>query len=513
MQQKGQLLLMLGHYDKAIAVFDARVTLQQPVPAQTWVDRGDAERSLKKFKQALNSYRQALSLQPNHSRALNGESYCLAMLNRCKEALAGADQSLALYPEDAEGWLVRGIIFSMMRQTQRSLEQFQKALSLRPDYDRAWYNQGIAQLQLGQDAAALSSLDNALRLCENHHEPWYAMGYVYRALILLRQGRLEATIESCDRALQLNPNLYAAALYRLIALIGSGQMIRHLAVPGHWRSLLHTIKVILNHLRFRLLGLVGVIALVIYGQGFAWLRSALPIVFSVGIVGLLIFELWSHRTKLQFVWQIYFKSGILTYVRAVGILVITLSTYGLVDAIAPPFLRWGWANLIFGQPGNILFQPFTLFEPQATLSPLLASLTAWLPVGAIAGVNALSINWQTAFILGFWLLLVLLLPFWAQLEERIFRRGAQSWRKILIRSVQFGLLHLLAGIPILAGFVLIVPGFLFACRYKYVYDRQFRRTQDVVLAMEAGVHASTADHAVYNAILVTLVVATLTLLQ
>ena len=117
------------------------------------------------------------------------------------------------------------------------------------------------------------------------------------------------------------------------------------------------------------------------------------------------------------------------------------------------------------------------------------------------------VSLATILTLLFWLALLVGVPFWANLEERIFRQGANTWQTIAIRSTQFGLIHLLAGIPLIGGFVLIVPGFLFACRYKYVRDRHYRRHQNSHQAEVAGVFASTADHAVYNAILMTLAIA------
>ena len=55
------------------------------------------------------------------------------------------------------------------------------------------------------------------------------------------------------------------------------------------------------------------------------------------------------------------------------------------------------------------------------------------------------------------------------------------------------------------GFVLAVPGVLVAWRYKYVHDRFLKKIEDDELkAQEAGVAASTKDHAIYNAILISL---------
>ncbi|MEO0409765.1 MAG: hypothetical protein AAF289_20680, partial [Cyanobacteria bacterium P01_A01_bin.135] len=246
---------------------------------------------------------------------------------------------------------------------------------------------------------------------------------------------------------------------------------------------------------------------------------------SVGIVALMGVDLWRHRQRWRLIGAVYFRCGILTYLRAVGILIVTVGALLAADRLFPPFMHWGWANLVFGQPGNIIFQPFNLFsqgQPIQTVGAIAQLVGVVAPAGLV-GISALllasasgarlvpgtAIPWEALFICGFWLLLIVGIPFWARLEEHIFRRGANTWRKIAVRSTQFGLVHLVAGIPLLGGVVLILPGFLFACRYKYVYERHLKRHRQVEQAQEAGVMASTADHAVYNAILVSLVAGSL----
>ena len=47
---------------------------------------------------------------------------------------------------------------------------------------------------------------------------------------------------------------------------------------------------------------------------------------------------------------------------------------------------------------------------------------------------------------------------------------------------------------------------MFSCSYKYERDLHYRQHRDSHQAEAAGVLASTADHAVYNAILMTLAI-------
>ncbi|MBE9177727.1 tetratricopeptide repeat protein [Oculatella sp. LEGE 06141] len=359
----------------------------------------------------------------------------------------------------------------------------------------------------------------------------------HRGWYLTQAGQYEQAIASFEQALELQPDCYYAALYKVVSLAMSGQFLKYCTRSNTRAKLAKDWLIILNFLKYRLFFLIGFIGVLAYGKG-TWIESikdALPIALSVGIIVLIAVDLWKNRSRIHFIWQTYFGCGILTYLRAIGIIVVTLQLYTFADHHALPFMRWGWADAVFGQPGNIIFQPFNLVEayPEwgshslANSADIIRHSVALIHVavspspallehtflGTIAtGLNSNTLKILTVvFVIAFWLLLLLGIPFWAMLEERIFRKGANTWRKIGIRSVQFGMVHLLVGIPLLGGFVLIVPGFLFACRYKYVRDRHWHKTKDSIRAEEMGVLASTADHASYNAILVTLLVGTLLL--
>lgn len=521
---EGRALSQLGRDQEAIAAFDRAAAHAARLDARYWSDRGDSERNLKHYSTALAHYEQALADSPDHFRALLGKSVVLGFLNRHNEALDVGDRALMLKPNSAEAWSSRAIVLVLARRSDEALESLNRAIDLDPKFDKAWNNRGIVLLRLGQEQEALKNFERAVALNTNPHEPWYAIAWLYQAFLLLKSGQFERAIACCDQALQYQPRSYPANFYRVICLTLTGKLFSHLTHASQRTTVLYNFKILFHHLKYRLLVLLGLIAVLAWGEG-EWverLKEWLPTILSVGIIALLVVDLWKNKTKFNFVWRTYFRSGFLTYVRALGILATTLTTYYYADAIAPPFLQWGWANLVFGQPGNILFQPFNLFEsalpPGSTPSQhwLVAMLPSVSDLGVLATApTAQAQSWpslEQLFVVVFWLLLMFGIPFWARLEERVFRRGANSWGKITVRSIQFGLIHLIAGIPILGGFVLIVPGFLFACRYKYVHDRCLRKTRDPILAMDIGVIASTADHAVYNAILVTLVVATLLLL-
>ncbi len=496
-------------YDKALKRLDNPSSAEA---ADIWRQRGYLLRQLKRPKLARVSFEQALAIEPNDSATLSAQGTVLAMLGKQQAALDYCNRGLQ--PLSAEGFNARGLVHLIFKQLSRAIADFDQAIALDPEFSKAWHNRGIALARMGKDKGALESVERSLTM-----DP-QPSAQALAAYLLVKQGEFRQALDHCKSVWTQQPNSYPAALYGLVSIVASGQLLTYLTQPSGRQQLGHALRIVALHVRYRLLALAGILALLLFAPASlsAPLQAWSARLFSIGIIALIVADLWRHRQRLSMIWTVYFRSGLLTYVRAAGIIAVTTGTFLMAERVVPPFMHWGWANLIFGQSGNIIFQPFnsfssgpsTLIRAGAIAEHLLGQIIPWAAWGSLAAAPASSsLPWATLFILGFWLLLLAGIPFWARLEEYIFRRGANTWRKIAVRSTQFGLVHLLAGIPLLGGIVLIVPGFLFACRYKYVCDRHLRQHQDLDQAQEAGVAASTADHAVYNAILVSLVASNL----
>lgn len=277
------------------------------------------------------------------------------------------------------------------------------------------------------------------------------------------------------------------------------------------------------------------------------LKQVLVGLFSVWILWLIVNSAWEKRSQLGFVFKTYFRSGILSYFRAFLNIVAMLTTVIFLYIYSPDFLKWGWGSFVFGSSGNIILQPINtineasqkaneVFEtetpvplptitsspnnsaPKDATSPANPSPNNSVQKDATSPANPTPnlkttkkspIDFRWLFLPPLWLIFMVAVPFWAQAEEKMFRQGVHSWKGMIINSIKFGLVHLIMGIPIYIALALSVPGFLFACRYKYAYDKHFKRFRNEIQAQEAGVFASTADHAIYNAILITFLFALL----
>ena len=161
------------------------------------------------------------------------------------------------------------------------------------------------------------------------------------------------------------------------------------------------------------------------------------------------------------------------FLLAIPAFLAAIAAITLLWQVAP--LRWGWWTALGG-----LGNPVTGGTERTTGTPF---------------------EWLVPLV--FLTLLTPALPLFAEAEERMFRLGAEHrsrWGR-LRRSVEFGLVHAIVGIPIAAALGLSLGGMYFtAC-----YMRVFRRTGD----QEAAMLESTRAHTAYNATVLVLIGAVL----
>lgn len=136
-----------------------------------------------------------------------------------------------------------------------------------------------------------------------------------------------------------------------------------------------------------------------------------------------------------------------------------------------PGLDWGWWSALGGD-GN------PVFGSSSTTS---GTVWEWLV--------------PTLFVV----LLIAALPLFAFAEERLFRAGAEGWSRGLRvwKSVQFGLVHTLIGVPIGVAIALTASGAYF----MWVYLRAYHRTR----SRREATFESARAHTGYNGFIIAVV--------
>lgn len=158
-------------------------------------------------------------------------------------------------------------------------------------------------------------------------------------------------------------------------------------------------------------------------------------------------------------------------------LVLTAVILAVSLLLTVPGLSWGWWSALGGE-GNPVFG-----SSESTAGTV----------------------WEWVIPLCFMALLVPALPLFAHAEERMFRTGAESWSRgrRAWKTLQFGLVHAVIGIPIGAAIALSIGGAYFMAVYLRDWSRTRSRT-DATLE-------SAAAHTVYNGVIIAVVVVALIL--
>lgn len=530
--QLGEQLTEKEEFNAAIPSYEAALDIK-PDYYKAWRGKGNSLRRLQRYQEAIDNYDRAIEIKPDDTWAWAGRGSALAALSRYEEAISSYDKAVEVNSFYSWIWYERGMVLSQLNRYEDAISNYDRALLLEPDYYWVWWKRGEALAELNRYEEAVLSYEKLIEIKPDDY--W---GWIERADVLLKLKRYEEAVFSYDKALAQESNLKAYCNWRKREIITSNNKLLPY-LTNRWargkRNIWKNLYLVYSIFQFPIIFCV-VLAIILFFQNslLAQILKKTLLLILTGISILIIpLSLIKLKESIKISCKVYFRSGFLSYVRAFTICTTTIVVSAIVYTYSPGFLQFGWGQLVFNNSGNWgIVQPFemanqaaetanTIQENLADQNPAISNQNVASPFARTANaiqenltnqteisnesrtrVNQFDFRWL--FIPALWFLLILVLPYWAKWEEETYRKGIHTWRGITVNSVKFGLAHLIMGIPICWGLSLSVPGFLFACRYKYIYHQHLKKFGDEQQAQDAGVLASTADHAIYNAILVTL---------
>lgn len=99
-----------------------------PRSVRNWINRGDINYRMKRYKKAEADYKAALKLEPRNPIALMGMAQALGAMNRSREALKFVEKTT----KSEDSCRIRGRIYSKMRDNKKMLESFKAGLEKDP---------------------------------------------------------------------------------------------------------------------------------------------------------------------------------------------------------------------------------------------------------------------------------------------------------------------------------------------------------------------------------------------
>jgi predicted O-linked N-acetylglucosamine transferase (SPINDLY family) len=248
---RGNVQRALERFDDAIASYDQALQIR-PSYANALNSRAIALTAVGRFAEALASYEQALAIDPNFAMAIYNRAITLVQLNRLEEAVAAFDQMLARDPAFAQGHVDRANALAALGRIDDALAAYDRAVAVDPRLTLAHYNRGLALLKAGRFADAVVSFDallavepavpgaldgkgNALAALDRHDEalvafaaatqadPTFAAAFNNMGFVLLKLRRANEALAAFDKALRVDPQFVGALNNRGNALLALGR--------------------------------------------------------------------------------------------------------------------------------------------------------------------------------------------------------------------------------------------------------------------------------------------------
>ena len=207
-------------------------------PSTNWSGRSACDRILVKAQynlamaylpkygvdKEIEQLQKVITLDPKFAEAYYSLGKALMQKGQIQEAIAPLRRAVSLDPMSGRAHYQLGLALSRTDKTEEGKLELDKGLKLTADDERnrkanALEAQAKLEMDKGETQQAAENLGKVVQLL-----PDYAEGHLTLAQALAKLGDLEGSIPEFKRALELQPNLYAAHF-------GLGQVLRRKGKP------------------------------------------------------------------------------------------------------------------------------------------------------------------------------------------------------------------------------------------------------------------------------------------
>jgi tetratricopeptide (TPR) repeat protein len=202
----GGIFLDQKRYDEAIQHYRIAARVQTDFLysfnlANALADAASARRDTNEFAEAVQTYRQALQLNPGSSDAHHNLALTWQVQGRAGEALAEFEQAARLDPNRVDTWTQLGFLYASQNRMPEAEKVFREIVRLQPNNAEAFGWLGNSLAEQSKLADAIPFYLTALKL-----NPADCKTEFNLALTLSRQGKRDEAAEHYRQALRINPN-------------------------------------------------------------------------------------------------------------------------------------------------------------------------------------------------------------------------------------------------------------------------------------------------------------------
>ena len=147
---------------------------------------GSSNVGLMQFNAAIDIYKQALMIQPDHAGTYNNMGVAFNGRGDPEAAIHSYTQALKINPNLCEAYNNMGLALHSKGDLEPSVTSYKRALKIKPDYAEAYYNMGNVLTMKSDLEAAIDSYKKALNIKSDYPEAYANMANVLKGAVFAK---------------------------------------------------------------------------------------------------------------------------------------------------------------------------------------------------------------------------------------------------------------------------------------------------------------------------------------
>ncbi len=201
----GEVQFELGQFSKALQTFQQAIRLQ-PNHSDAYFKLGKTFSAAGNFEMAIKNFRRATQLKPEEPAYLESLGMALAKADKYEEASVILERGLQIDKKNPYTYYTLGNIYARQyRNPEKALAFYKELVVLDPDFPNGYLNLGNTYALLGNYKEAVKSYQNEILVRPNSSQVFINIGHVYKQM-----GRISSARNAFQKALELEPSSEAA---------------------------------------------------------------------------------------------------------------------------------------------------------------------------------------------------------------------------------------------------------------------------------------------------------------
>ena len=190
---------MLGELGRAVQTFTEAIELN-PDMGEAYLRRGICFHLIGEDTMAISDFKTSARINYDDPRASLWEGFTQAKLGEYHDAVRAYGDAIAASDRYTPAYVNRGLAYMMLGEPEKAVADFDEAIRLEPTKAEHYFKRGVAHRQLGDNEEASESFASAIEFDNKHAGAYRHMAEVMQAL-----GRTELAAEYRQKANELAP--------------------------------------------------------------------------------------------------------------------------------------------------------------------------------------------------------------------------------------------------------------------------------------------------------------------